>query len=203
MGPRNVPAVVLAAGFSRRLGRPKALVSVNGQTLVEWAYGRLLAAGCRPVVVVNASIEAEVRVRLPEAHLVVNPDPDLGRTGSLQLGLRALQERLGQSASRVVMVPVDRPCWNRSILHELLECGGNVAPSHEGRRGHPVLIEAEGLATVIQAEPDTPLRELIDFVGVPTDAPWLHMNIDTLEDVDQLNAQGPHHAACFTKSEGI
>jgi len=203
MGLSNVPAVVLAAGYSRRLGRPKALVSVNGQTLVEWAYGRLLAAGCQPVIVVNTSIEAEVRARLPEAHLVVNPHPDLGRTGSLQLGLWALQERHGRPASRVVMVPVDRPCWNRSILHDLLECGGNVAPSHGGRRGHPVLIEADGLATVTQAEPNTPLRELIDFIGLPTDAPWLHMNIDTPDDVDQLNAQGPHHAACFTESEGI
>ncbi len=198
-----VPAVVLAAGFSRRLGYPKALVKVNGQTLVEWAHQRLLAVGCQPVVVVNASIEAEVRARLPAAHLVVNPNPDLGRTGSLQLGLNALSGVVDPAPSRTVMVPVDRPCWNVALLDALLEHEGSVAPSHDGRKGHPVVMDAEAMAAVKASRPDVSLRELVKFTGVAVEAPWLHMNIDTANDVERLNAEGPHQRACFEESEGI
>ena len=86
MASDPVPAVVLAAGFSRRLGRPKALVEVNGRPLVVWVVDRLLTAGCLPVVVVNADIEPQVRSMVPHAPIVVNEDPDAGRTGSLHVG---------------------------------------------------------------------------------------------------------------------
>lgn len=198
-----VPAVVLAAGFSRRLGAPKALVSVNGRTLVEWAYERLLLAGCQPVIVVNASIETEVRVRLPSAHLVVNPEPDLGRTGSLQLGLQAVSEAFGHGQRQLVMVPVDRPCWDVPLLKTLLGHEGNVAPSHEGRKGHPVVLDAEGVAGVNAAQQDAPLRDVVNFSPVAVHAPWLHMNIDTAEDVDLLMSPGGHLSSCFSQSEGI
>lgn len=198
-----VPAVVLAAGFSRRLGRPKALVSINGRTLIEWAHERLIAAGCHPVVVVNASIESQVRARLPTAHLVVNADPDSGRTGSLQLGIHALSQTVERPLLRLVMVPVDRPCWNVEVVKTLLGHGGNAAASNEGRNGHPVVMMADALASVNAAKQDTPLRDIVDFVGVPVHAPWLHMNIDTPDDVDRLMAQGNHLAACFSQSEGI
>ena len=203
MNTEAVPAVLLAAGLSRRLGRPKALVSVNGRTLVEWAHERLLAANCTPVVVVNTDIESESKALLPNAHIVVNPQPDLGRTGSLQLGLRTLVEVLGYEIQRLVMVPVDRPCWNVPLLKALLEHEGNVAPAHDGRRGHPVVLEGEGLATVSQAQQDTPLRDLVHFAPLSVFAPWLNMNIDTPEDVDQLLAEGEHLSSCFSESEGI
>ena len=203
MNTETVPAVLLAAGFSRRLGRPKALVSVNGRTLVEWAHERLLAAKCTPVVVVNTDIESDVKAMLPSAHIVVNPQPDSGRTGSLQLGLRTVVEVLGYDIQRLVMVPVDRPCWNVPLLMSLLEHEGNIAPAHEGRKGHPVLLDGEGLAAVSQAQQDTPLRDLVHFVPAPVLAPWLNMNIDTPEDVDQLKAEGEHLSSCFSESEGI
>ena len=203
MNTEAMPAVLLAAGFSRRLGRPKALVSVNGRTLVEWAHERLLAANCTPVVVVNTDIESEIKALLPNTHIVVNPRPDLGRTGSLQLGLRTVVDTLGYEIQRLVMVPVDRPCWDVPLLKTLLEHEGNVAPAHDGRRGHPVVLDGEGLAAVSQAQQDTPLRDLVHFAPVSVFAPWLNMNIDTPEDAEQLMAEGEHLSSCFSESEGI
>ena len=203
MNTETVPAVLLAAGLSRRLGRPKALVSVNGRTLVEWAHERLLAANCTPVVVVNADIVPEVKALLPSARIVVNPQPDLGRTGSLQLGLRTFVDGLGQELQRLVVVPVDRPCWDVHLLKALLEHEGNVAPAHDGRKGHPVVLGSEALVAVSQAQQDTPLRDLVHFAPVSVFAPWLNMNIDTPKDVDQLMAEGEHLSSCFSESEGI
>ena len=56
LGSIFTPAVILAAGHSLRLGRPKALVEVNGKELVRWVHERLVSEGCRPVVVVNGAV---------------------------------------------------------------------------------------------------------------------------------------------------
>ena len=139
------------------------------------------AAGCTPVVVVNAEIESEVARLLPEAHLVVNPDPDAGRTGSLQLGIEALEVVMGAKVERLVMAPVDRPAWNDEVLMALLEGPGDFAPSFDGRKASgrfaPAAIEA-----VKNAEPHHSLREMVVFKPVAVVAPWLHYNIDTDDD---------------------
>ena len=155
------------------------------------------------MVVVNAAIETDVRQRLPEASIVVNPDPDAGRTGSLQLGLHHLLEIFGSSLSRVVMVPVDRPCWDVDLLQTLLRHHRTTAPMALERKGHPVVLDAEAVDAVRHAGQDRPLRDIVSFTGVAFDAPWLHMNIDTQDDVDQLRSTGPHLSACFSQSEGI
>ncbi|HHM21962.1 MAG TPA: nucleotidyltransferase family protein, partial [Bacteroidetes bacterium] len=48
----NIPALVVAAGPSSRLGRPKQLIEINGQPLLRHTAHIALSAGCRPVVVV-------------------------------------------------------------------------------------------------------------------------------------------------------
>ena len=204
MGSHFTPAVVLAAGHSRRLGRPKALVEVNGKELVRWVHERLISEGCRPVVVVvNGEIESDVARLLPDAHLVVNPNPDAGRTGSLQLGLEALEAVMEARSERLVMAPVDRPGWNTEVLHALLEQKGDSAPSFAGRKGHPVVLSSLAIEVVRKAEPHRPLRDLVVFNPVAVEAPWLHLNIDTEDDVALLESNNAALMACFPQGEGI
>ena len=198
-----VPAVLLAAGLSRRLGRPKALVKVNGSELVVWVYNRLIQAGCFPVVVANDDTLASINLLLPSAHVVVNPDPDAGRTNSLQIGIRAVERLLGRTPKRVVMAPVDRPVWNVPLLRDLLACDGNVAPSHQNRKGHPVVMNAEAVQAVLGAEPDRPLRDVVAFNPLPVSAPHLHLNIDTEDDLATLASFLGELQDCFPEGEGI
>ena len=203
MASSSVAAVVLAAGLSRRLGRPKALVSINGSTLVEWAYERLNDAGCETVVVVNNDLAKQVGRLLPKATLVVNDDPDAGRTRSLQLGCAALVDQRGSLPERLVMAPVDRPAWNIEVLEGLLNTSSSSAPAHEGRRGHPVLLDHAAIEAVVSAKADASLRALVSFTPVPVEAPWLHHNIDTEADVDRLLEDEGALLACFSRGEGI
>ncbi len=203
MGSIFTPAVILAAGHSRRLGRPKALVEVNGKELVRWVHERLVSEGCRPVVVVNGEIKSDVARLLPEAHLVVNPNPDAGRTGSLQLGIDALETMMEARPERLVMAPVDRPGWNNEVLQTLLEQKGDSAPSFDGRKGHPVVLTSSAIEVVRKAEPHRPLRDLVVFNPVAVKAPWLHLNIDTEDDVALLESNNPALLACFPQGEGI
>ena len=201
--PSSPAAVVLAAGMSRRLGRPKALVAVNGLTLVEWSFKRLHEHGCRVVVVVNPDIAERVAVLLPDAHLVVNNDPDAGRMRSLQLGCSAIAKENGSLPERLVMAPVDRPGWNAEVLNTLLSASSSAAPAYKSRRGHPVLLDASAIGKVMTAEHTASLRELVSFAPVPVEAPWLHLNIDTADDVNQLMENDSALLSCFPEGEGI
>ena len=203
MASSPAAAVVLAAGLSRRLGRQKALVSINGATLVEWSYRRLSEAGCDVVVVVNSEVAQRVAHLLPDATLVENDDPDAGRTGSLQLGCKALAQHNGVMPARLVMAPVDRPAWNAAVLQEVLNTSKSGAPAHHGRRGHPVLLDQTAIEVVMAAKSDASLRELVSFAEIPTEAPWLFHNIDTEDDVDRLLGDEAALLACFPQGEGI
>ena len=80
--------IVLAAGASSRMGQPKALLEIDGKPLIQHLVERLEAQGLEPVIVTNAEISIDVLLALPERTVVINPNPEAGRTGSLQCGVK-------------------------------------------------------------------------------------------------------------------
>jgi len=187
MGGAPTAAIVLAAGASTRLGQPKALVEVGGKSLVALAHEHLSRAGCSPIVVVTRTeLAVDVMLALPDANIAINASPEEGRTGSLQRGLMALMNELGRLPRRVVMAPVDRPGWSTSVVVDLLNHDGPVGAKHGTTRGHPVVFDTTSMETVLASKPNTPLRDIVSFLPVDVDAPYLHLNIDTQEDMLQL-----------------
>ena len=185
--PRGCPALVLAAGASKRLGHPKALVAVGTTTLVGLAVRRLLAAGCEPVVVVTRqSLQFEVMTQSLNATVIVNPDPEAGRTGSVQRGLLALMGDKGRTPRKVIIAPVDRPGWSTEHAVQLMQHEVTTNLSCGGTKGHPLLLHDPDIERILAANPTTPLRDLIRPQACDVDAPHLSLNIDTPEDLDTL-----------------
>ncbi|MCX5213662.1 nucleotidyltransferase family protein [Kitasatospora sp. NBC_00240] len=144
-----VAALVLAAGGGRRLGgRPKALLRHRDRPLVEHAVEVVRAGGCGPVTVVLGAAREQVRseARLPDCHLVDNPDWESGMGSSLRAGLAAL----APGASAVLVMLVDTPGVTPAAVARLLaahRAGADLAAAgYRGRRGHPVLIGARHFA---------------------------------------------------------
>ena len=116
-----VDVIVLAAGRSSRLGQPKALIDVNGKKLIEHLVKRLHQRGnVEMTIVTNNDLFADVILLCPSAHVVLNPDPEKGRTGSIQCGLASILERNGRLPKKVLLVPVDRPGWSVELVNNLL-----------------------------------------------------------------------------------
>ena len=76
----------------------------------------------------------------PSAHVVLNPDPEKGRTGSIQCGLASILERNGRLPRKVLLVPVDRPGWSVELVNNLLESKTTTCPVWNDRGGHPLLV---------------------------------------------------------------
>ena len=96
--------IVLAAGASARLGQPKALLEIDGKTLIQHLVERLEGVGLDPVIVTRADLSVDIMLALPERSVVINPNPDAGRTGSLQCGLKQiLDTKGGERAFRLLV----------------------------------------------------------------------------------------------------
>jgi molybdenum cofactor cytidylyltransferase len=193
---RGVEAIVLAAGASSRLGRPKALLSFDGRTALEIVLGALREAGVESGVVVVGEHATEIQAALDPQPFgwVQNPDPDAGRLGSLQVGLRAIR-----ADADVLLWPVDRPLAPVDTLRALLDARAArlepavIVPEAEGRRGHPILIRALLRERLLFAPSDASLRELIrqsrlERCAVPVNDPAMHLDIDTREDYEKALA---------------
>jgi CTP:molybdopterin cytidylyltransferase MocA len=136
-------ALVLAAGEGSRLGRPKALVLLGGELLVDRTVRTAHEAGCDPVVVVLGASAQDVvaTAALPGALVLVNDAWPDGMGASLRVGLRALAEIGAESA---VVLLVDQPRVTADLVRRIATAPAAraVAASYGGRLGNPVRLHA-------------------------------------------------------------
>ena len=173
-------AIILAAGASARRGAHKALVEVGGMTLIELVGEKLQRANLKVTIVTRGSLEESIRTLLPEAEIVVNPNPEMGRTGTVQCGIHSI------GVGPVLIVPVDRPGFSISTIDALCRAGVTATPAFQGRGGHPIALTSNDCEVILKAKPDIPLRDLIDATKIEVGDSNLHLNIDTPDDVEQL-----------------
>lgn len=184
---KTTPAIILSAGYSKRLGEHKALVEVAGKTLLEHAILKLQLAGCTPViVVVNQELQFDALMVSNGAVVVVNKSPENGRTGSLKVGLTSMLSELGRMPNKAIMCPVDRPGWKASHIGKLTENDRSCCLTDNSGNGHPVALVKDDLLAIMAANDDVPLKDIVRFESVAVDNTLLSLNIDTPEDKARL-----------------
>jgi molybdenum cofactor cytidylyltransferase len=141
--PRSIAAIVLAAGGSTRLGRPKMLLDFGGRTLLARAVAPHLEAALAAVVVVLGHDAAVVlaAARLPDdprLRIVVNEGWREGMASSIRRGLGAAPD-----ADAVLIALADQPELDAARVRAVVEAWDGraplVVPMADGRPTHPVL----------------------------------------------------------------
>ena len=171
-------AIILAAGASERLGQPKALVEINGETLTQIIIKKLKKHNLNITIVTRSNLEQDMKSFGEK--VVINPTPENGRTGSIQCGLKEIK---GQ---RCIIVPIDRPGFSEMTLERLIESETTTCPSKNGKGGHPVALTKEDCDRILSSESSTPLRDLINPLKIEVEDEYLHLNIDFPEDINTL-----------------
>jgi CTP:molybdopterin cytidylyltransferase MocA len=158
-----VPAIILAAGASTRMGLPKALLATErpGESFAVRLARTMSAGGAADVVVVAADLGADLQRHFDaaavQARVVVNPDPDRGQLSSLICGLdRADRPGVGG----VLVIPVDIPLVAPATVRDLIAlhqrtAASIVRPRCAGRHGHPILFDRRVFADLRR----TPLEQ--------------------------------------------
>ncbi len=120
-----IPALLLAAGASQRLGRPKALLPFRGSTLVEQAAETLLAAECSPVLVVIGPEAERIRARIRglAVEVIECAASREGMSASIRTGIEALRDAV-PAASGLVLALVDQPRMSPELVRRLVVEGG-------------------------------------------------------------------------------
>ena len=159
-----VVGIVLAAGMSRRLGRPKQLLDLNGRPLVVHVAERALASTLDRVLVVTGHERVHVEAALQplDADLIFNPDYAAGQSTSLIAGLRAL----AADTDAVVVLLGDQPLVSTVAISNLVERrrqhGDAIVMTGYGDvRSHPVLFGRELFCELLAIGGDQGAREVI------------------------------------------
>lgn len=190
-------AVILAAGPSRRMGEPKQLVEVAGQTLLGRAVSTALSSSCRPVVVVLGAHAERLRRELAglDATVVEHPAWSDGIGSSLRCGIEAVRrERAVDSA---VLLLCDQPLVTSQLIDRLVAAhrasgAPIVACEYAETVGVPALFGRTLFDELAALPPEAGAKQVIarhgtDVVRVPF--PAAAFDLDTPADVARARAR--------------
>ncbi|HEY5055331.1 MAG TPA: nucleotidyltransferase family protein [Acidobacteriaceae bacterium] len=180
----NTAAIILAAGASTRLGQPKQLATLNGETLLGRAVRIARETGCAPVLVVLGSerdpILAEIaRGALGDVSPVINDRWQEGMATSIFFGVRALGF-VAKQARGAILMTCDQPAITPEHLRALTASGDLTASEYAGRRGVPAYFPASYFAALTQLTGDSGARDLLHTARV-IPLPLGELDIDTPE----------------------
>jgi len=188
----TVVGIILAAGGSSRMGRPKQLLHWQGETLMRHVVSTVIEAGFYHVIVVVGASEEQVRPELIDlpVEIVVNQNWESGQSTSVQTGLSAIPENSGAA----IFFLVDQPKVSRTLIHAMIErhaatLAPIVAPIVDGQRGNPVLFDRSTFSDFDSIYGDKGGRELFSrypVSWVEWHNPAVLSDIDTEDDYQRL-----------------
>jgi molybdenum cofactor cytidylyltransferase len=188
-----IAAVVLAAGLSRRMGRPKLLLDLGGAPVIRRTVERILTAALDDLIVVTPPSAAEITAALDglPVRYAVNADPAAGQATSVVAGIRAL----APETDAALIALGDQPTLPTDVIPALVraraETGRPIAaPVYQGERGNPVLFAAAIFPELCALSGDRGARGVIErdaarVALVPFDVS-MPPDLDTPEDYARL-----------------
>jgi len=194
--PQRIAAIVLAAGSSTRMGRPKMILPWGKTTVIGQVLDVLIEAGLDEILVVTGGSHQEVEKKISERSVqtVFNPVYAAGEMlSTLQCGLSALRDNI-QAA---LIVLGDQPQIEAEVVRSVIAAwrtnpSNLVVPSFQMRRGHPWLVSRPLWRAILDLRPsDTPRDFLNSHAGeilyVPVETGSILQDLDTPEDYKRFN----------------
>jgi molybdenum cofactor cytidylyltransferase len=179
-------AIVLAAGRSTRMGDNKLLALLDGRPLVRHAVEAALGSAARPVVVVTGNDADAVRAALNglDVRFVHNADFAAGMATSLAAGIANLDSEIDGALICLGDMPRVRAVHLDAIVAAAADGVHIVVPTHERKRGNPVLLHRAVFADVLALRGDVGARSLIErhadrVRAVAIDDPAVLLDVDT------------------------
>jgi molybdenum cofactor cytidylyltransferase len=196
MIPPATAGIILAGGASSRMGRPKALLRIQGEGFLDRLIGLFSPLTSSTVVVLGYQAEL-IRASLKrsqEAVFTVNPEPERGMLSSLQCGLRAAPP----DVDAILFTPVDYPAIRSSTIRALMDAYQRhrppvALPVYGGNNGHPVCVSSQVAAELLALPPSAQARDVIrryrgDTWLEPVNDPGILHDVDSPADYERLCA---------------
>lgn len=191
----KIGGILLAAGGSSRLGRPKQLLEFNGKSLIRRAADTLVNSNCRPITVVLGAETERSTAELDglDVAICINENWQSGMSSSIVAGLNSLL-KTEPTLDAVVVTLCDQPHVDSADIDEIIAAFSEtqrpiVAAQYGETTGVPALFSREMFADLFQLEGDKGARqlirensELVRSVHIEKAA----IDIDTVDDADRI-----------------
>jgi molybdenum cofactor cytidylyltransferase len=186
-----ISAVILAAGESKRMGRPKMLLAWGAESVLEHVICVMKSAGVDDIEVVTGAVRRDVEAACSklDARIVFNAAYSRGEMlGTLQAGLRALPFTTEAALVTLGDQPQIEASTVEALLRQYRASGARlIVPSYQRRRGHPWLLDLALWKEVLELKaPATPReflnRHAAEICYVEIDSPSILQDLDTPED---------------------
>jgi len=193
---KDVAAILLAAGRSRRMGAFKPLLPFGQTTVIQTCIHNLRTAGVENIIVVAGHRSDDVIQNLNELGLSfsLNPDPESEMGASIACGIR----KLSIETKATLIALTDQPAVPPEVITTIVEqwnSGGKlVIPEFQGRGGHPVLVDLSFREELLNLDPNLGLKSLFDahrdeVRRVPVNSPYIARDMDTWDDYRSLHEE--------------
>jgi molybdenum cofactor cytidylyltransferase len=166
MPVNSVAAVIIAAGSSSRLGQPKQLLMLDGETLLQRAIRITHEAETSPVLVVLGAHREEIEagVDFTGSKIVVNPNWEEGMASSIRAGVGALTDEPGSPG--VLLMTCDQPRVTAEHLGRMMAAFRHsetsaIASVYAGKRGIPALFPRSAFPELLTLHGDKGARGLL------------------------------------------
>lgn len=187
--------IILAAGESKRLGKPKQLLSFDGNTLLTRVANTACESGLKPVIAVLGANDDKISTTLniPGLMVVKNDDWKEGMASSIRIGLTSMLD-LAPQVDGVIVLVCDQPYLNQDLIKALIEAQRDAglpsaAASYGGKLGTPALFHKSLFPELMSLSGDTGARKILDKMRecvVTIDFQMGIVDIDTAEDYERL-----------------
>lgn len=187
----STAVMILAAGASVRLGRPKQALVYKGQTLVQKIVSTAMALQSGPVLLV---LKEEGKIDIQEDVIMLqNPNAGLGMATSIHCGIRYLEEN-APNIETVIVTVCDQPFITTVLLQEMIMKYQEthlpiIACQYDGIIGTPVLFHKTMFKPLLALNGDKGAKQLINQhaqqVGL-INFPLGNIDVDTEEDYERL-----------------
>jgi len=194
-----IAAVVLAAGSSSRMGKPKQTLQLEDGPMLEMVLQTLRQTKVGRVVVVLGAHSSVVRgwVKFGKEKVVVNPRFKEGMSGSIRLGLAEAEE-----ADAAMIVLGDQPFVSPGTIDRIIDAYVSsrspvVVPVYHGRRGNPVLFDRSLFPQIRRIRGDVGAKSVVSgnedkLLQVDVNDEGILVDIDTPSDYSNaVSAEGP------------
>jgi molybdenum cofactor cytidylyltransferase len=160
-------AVVLSAGESSRMGRPKALLPIEGQRFIERIIGVLGQSRVGRTIVVLGHHADQLRGQIEHlpVEVITNPDYHKGQLSSLQAAIRHIKK--DDRCDAMLVHLVDHPFIDAALVDALIEGFYQtkkliLVPRYKGKRGHPVIFSRELFGELLDAPLDQGAKAVVN-----------------------------------------
>lgn len=199
--PSKIVGILLAAGLSTRMGKPKQLLPFGNSTIIETVIESMVSSNFDDVRVVlgHCAEEIEELIRDRDVLTVYNPDYKDGMLSSAQIGIKSikypdLSTKTDQNSNETnrdafAIMLVDQPFITTEVINKTIDGyrgskKGITIPSYNYQRGHPVIFHNKFAKEILALDEDSGgIRSL--YSSYPEDIEYINVDTDyILKDID-------------------